>query len=128
MKIIISKNSNIEDEIIHGVRAKINNFNERRATIRAYGHGFVSTASLIALIPSIKILIANLQSSGFFSYISVIFSDSRSTIEVFGDFALATLASIPTATMILVVLFFLIFTNSFRRLQNIRLNLKTANI
>ncbi len=128
MKIIISKNSNIEDEIIHGVRVKINNFNERRATIRAYGHGFVSIASLVALIPSIKILIANLQSSGFFSYISVIFSDSRSTIEVFGDFALATLASIPTATMILVVLFFLIFTNSFRRLQNIRLNLKTANI
>lgn len=127
MKIIINNNK-VGEDILVGLNNKIRTYERKRTIIRIYTHGFVSLISLFALIPSIKILVSNLYSSGFIDYMSVLFSDSKYILSIFGDFAMAILGSIPVTATILVSLFLLIFTYSYRRLQNLLLIQKTANI
>lgn len=116
MKVINRDNQKLNNEIIGIVNVRINK-HQRFVKVRDYIiHSTISLVAIVALIPSLQSLYTNLEQSGFFSFISVMFTDSQAIFEVFNDFILAVAYSIPISSTIFVGIIFLIFINSTRKL------------
>jgi len=73
-------------------------------------------ASLVALVPALQALISDYYRSGFYQYLSVIFSDSNLALTYWKDFLLLLTDAFPvTATGILLASIF-VFVGSIREL------------
>lgn len=116
MKVINKDNQKLSNEIIDLVNTRINK-HKRFIQVRDYIiHSTISLVAIVALIPSLQNLYTNLEKSGFFSFISVVFTDSQAILEIFNDFILAVAYSIPLSSMFFAGVIFIIFINSTRKI------------
>ena len=116
MKVISKDNNKFNNEIIDLVNIRINK-HKRFVQNRDYIiHGTICLIAIVALIPSLQSLYTNLEQSGFFSFISVFFTDGQAIFAVLNDFVLAVAYSIPLSSIFFAGIIFVIFINSMRKL------------
>jgi len=86
---------------------------------------FLSTilvASLAGLIPAVKMLVEELQSSGFVYFASLIFSDFEIVKDYWQSFSLAILGALPAVSIALCFAVLLILLQSVKALsKNIKI-------
>jgi len=58
---------------------------------------FTTILAFLSLIPAILYLLANLSSSGFYRYISLIFSDTEILLSNWKDYSMTLIESVPFA-------------------------------
>jgi len=71
-------------------------------------------ASLIGLVPAIKILSSDLAQSGFYEYFSLIFSDSGLMLSYWKEFIFSLAESLPTMSIIFTLSSVFVFFLSLR--------------
>lgn len=81
--------------------------------------------SLIGLIPSFRILSADLSQSGFFSFFSLIFSDFSAVMGYWQNFGMILLESLPAVSLALFLAILITFLQSLKSLTKNIKNIKT---
>ena len=94
-----------------------------RRRIMLYSALFIM--SVTAVIPAANILIAESAESGFFQFISLIFTDSNVILVYLQSFSLALLEALPAVGLLAVLSVTLVFLWS---LKNLTLNIKNILI
>lgn len=90
-------------------------FERRRAArFRLTFFALTALASFMALIPALQYLAADFYQSGFYQYVSIIFSDGSLTLTYWKDFTLLLADSFPVTATGLVLASLLIFLGSLR--------------
>lgn len=92
------------------------NYDRRRNRIRLITHSILSLVTFIALIPAVRYLLINLSESGFYSYFSLLISDSKYALIYFGDFIMSLTNSWPILASIIVLLITIALINSIRKI------------
>ena len=88
---------------------------EKRATnLKLFAYSFAGFASLLGLVPALKILGNDLTQSGFYQYFSLIFSDSGLIFSSWKEFAFSLAQSLPTMSIVLSLSLVLIFFLSIK--------------
>ncbi|OGF36144.1 hypothetical protein A2482_02640 [Candidatus Falkowbacteria bacterium RIFOXYC2_FULL_48_21] len=101
---LISPSPELFDKIITRIRIEER---VRSAKRRAILFTLILALSLYALIPAVRSARAAIDTSGFFNFVSLIFSDLQAVMASWQDFALSLLEAIPTLslTAVLAVIF-----------------------
>jgi hypothetical protein len=88
----------------HALAAKIliqvNRIEQRKITYQLWIQRTLITASIIGLVPVTLQLGSQLSQSGFYQYISLIFSDGGSLITTLKDFGFILIESLPVMNLI----------------------------
>lgn len=100
-------------------------------TARMYRRVFATLAALsaIAFIPTGMYAMQEFSQSAFFSYLSLLFTDSGAALSNWRVFSLSLLESIPVASLVVglsVILVFLISVRAFTRYAGRSLSYTTA--
>jgi len=80
--------------------------------------------SLLAFVPSLKMLLSDFSQSGFFNFSSLIFSDFSSVAIYWQSFAMILLETLPAVSLALFLAILLIFLESAKSLTK---NIEIAN-
>jgi hypothetical protein len=75
---------------------------------------FFGFVSLAGLLPVLKTLSNNFAQSGFYDYVSLLFSDGRSVLTYWKEFAFSLAESLPTLTILLSLTLTFVFFLSVR--------------
>ena len=102
----------LSSDIWHNIKAREN----RIYKIKTWGHSSLGVLSFIFLIPSIKNLITQFGSQGFYEYISLLISDFGTIVTYWREFALSLVNSLPLASIALSFLLLFILFNSIRKI------------
>ena len=86
--------------------------------LKIWTYSVISLGSLVALVPSIKILLADLAQSGFYDYISLIFSDSRSIVSYWKEFIFSLGESLPVISILISLSLLFIFLKTVQSITN----------
>jgi hypothetical protein len=107
----IEPRENLRDVVL----LRINLEKRREAKIRLALTSATSLLSLIALVPVIQYFITEFSQSGFYQYLSILFSDGSSILLYWKELGLSLLESLPTLsiTAVLVLVFILFATSKF---------------
>jgi hypothetical protein len=111
----VSVPAGLADSII----LKIDNNAKQQAKLKTLGLGFVSVLSIITSVPIISQIITSFTQSGFYNYLSIIFSDGDVAIVYWKEILLTLAESLPVIAIISLLIVLAIFTWSV---------LKTASI
>jgi hypothetical protein len=84
------------------------------ARIRLFWTSASAALSFAAIIPAVKFLITQFVQSGFYQYISLVFSDSSVILSVWKELALSLAESFPVMETALVLTLVLIVLGSVR--------------
>ena len=88
--------------------------NKLIARIKIWVFSSIGLASLLGLIPAFKVLSNDLMESGFYEYLSLIFSNSNSIASYWRELSLSLAESLPTASIALSLSLILIFFLSLK--------------
>ena len=88
--------------------------NKLIARIKIWVFSSIGLASLLGLIPAFKVLSNDLMESGFYEYLSLIFSNSNSIASHWRELSLSLAESLPTASIALSLSLILIFFLSLK--------------
>jgi len=96
--------------------------NKRIIRFKLWTFSFIGFTSLIGLIPAWKALSSNLAQSGFYEYLSLIFSNSGSVLSYWKELAFSIAESLPMMSIILSLslVFILFFSIKYATKQIIR--------
>jgi len=83
------------DFLASKILARINDEQIKKATIRNIVFRFVGSFSFIALFPVIISLVSQLQNSGFWNYLSLLFTDTGTVALYWKQFSLSLIESLP---------------------------------
>lgn len=110
-----------------GVLARIDFEKRRSARIRLAFFGAVAVTSLVAIIPSFQYVAREFSQSGFYQYLSLLFSDSGFILASWKEFSASLVESLPLfeITIFLATVFTLLFS-ARSAVKNIFINYKTA--
>lgn len=75
--------------------------NKRIARLKLWTFSFAGVASLIGIVPAWKALSSDLAQSGFYEYLSLVFSSSDSILSYWKELAFSIAESLPTTSIIL---------------------------
>lgn len=75
--------------------------NKRITRLKLWAFSFVGFTSLVGLIPAWRILSSDLAQSGFYEYLSLIFSSGNSFFSYWKEFLFSVAESLPTMSIIL---------------------------
>ncbi|MFA6585968.1 MAG: hypothetical protein WCS86_02285 [Candidatus Paceibacterota bacterium] len=75
--------------------------NKRIAYIKLWAFSSIGVASLIGLFPAWQILSNDLTQSGFYEYLSLIFSNGSSITSYWQELSLSIIESLPTMSIVL---------------------------
>ncbi len=89
--------SNLAENVWHSLVIR----NRRIARLKLWIFSFVGSASLIGLVPAWKALSSDLVQSGFYEYLSLVFSNSGSILFYWKELAFSIAESLPTTSIIL---------------------------
>jgi len=108
---------NLSEKIINRIE-----FVERRsAKMRLVFFGALAVASVVAFIPALKYLINDLNNSGFYQYLSLVFSDSGIILASWKEFSLSLAESLPIFSTIIFLATIFIFLESIKlSIKNIK--------
>lgn len=122
-KIILTESNKIGQNVIDAIMADISHYESRKYWIKVSLHVFLATGTGYALFPTTKLLITNLNDSGFVSYFSLIFSDGKYVLGYIGDLALTLANSLPINASIVVISILIIFLRSLKKIIELWPNL-----
>jgi len=86
---------------------------QQKKTKRYIGFG-ISTLSLCGFLPFLVYTVKDFYQSGFFSYISLLFSDGKIVMENLGQYAMSVVDSFPFLAVSMSLLFLQIFFVAIR--------------
>ncbi len=97
------------------VLAIINAERKRLAKIRLFYTSAFGLVSLLAVVPVTQYFLAEFSQSGFYQYLSLIFSDGSTALANWKELTLSLLESLPVTSMtiILVIIFALVVVTKF---------------
>lgn len=75
--------------------------NKHITRLKLWAFSFVGLTSLVGLIPAWRILSSDLAQSGFYEYLSLIFSSGNSFFSYWKEFLFSVAESLPTMSIIL---------------------------
>lgn len=116
---------NIEppERLYLGILARIEREKRRIARIRLAFFGIVAGASLASIIPSFQYVMREFAQSGFYEYLSLLFSDSGAVLASWREFALSLAESLPiTEITIFLVMVFVFLVSAKLAIKNIYIN------
>ena len=88
------------DELAEKILGKIKQAQKRKAKIRLAVFAVVSVLSVVALVPAGYWLWQDVSQSGFFQFVSLLFSDFGMVLAYWHNFVLAVLESLPVLSLI----------------------------
>lgn len=109
---------NLSEKIIN----RIGLVEKRFARTRLVFFGALALASVIAFIPALKYLINDFSNSGFYQYLSLIFSDSEVILASWREFSLSLAESLPFLSIAA------LFSVIFALLWSLKLTFKNIKI
>lgn len=102
--------ADLADNIWHTICAR----NKRITNLKLFIFSLVSLASLSGLIPAVKMLSSDFSKSGFYKYLSLVFSDGGSVMSHFREFILSLAEALPVLSIILSLSLIFVFFLSIR--------------
>jgi hypothetical protein len=96
------------------ILTRIESEKKHTAKIRLWYTSFVSILSLIASVPAIQYFVTEFAKSGFYQYISLIFSDGGSMFLYWKELLLSLAESIPVLSTIAVLAIILVLLESIK--------------
>ncbi len=115
-KIIFQNSEKSSGKTVDLIMSRIEHYESRRYWSRIFIHSTLVVGTGYSLFPATKLLVANLTDSGFFSYLSLIFSDGKYVTDYIGDLMLTLANSLPITASIIVLGALIIFINSFKKI------------
>jgi len=106
-------NDELKDNIWHSITLR----EKKIAYFKIFSFASVSLASLVGLVPMFKILINDFTQSGFYEYLSLAFSNGGLFSSYWKEFAFSLLESLPTISIVLLLIPVFIFFLSLRYLM-----------
>jgi hypothetical protein len=100
----------VSDHIFMAIRQE----KDKEYKLRMYMYGLLSFSFLIAIVPVIQSLIADLSSSGIFQYASLIFSDSSSLSVAWQELSMSMVDVLPGMSIALFAVVFFALSVSVR--------------
>ena len=95
---------------------RVINIRDRKISIiKSWSYGFAGLLSFVFLIPTINSLIEQFSQSGFYQYLSLVFSDLGSISLYWKEFMSSLVEAIPVTSLMLTFLLFFILLVSFKR-------------
>jgi len=95
---------------------RVINIRDRKISIiKSWSYGFAGLLSFAFLIPTINSLIEQFSQSGFYQYLSLVFSDLGSISLYWKEFMSSLVEAIPVTSLMLTFLLFFILLVSFKR-------------
>lgn len=104
------------DKLAESIWRKISFYNKRIFYFKIASFSFISLVSLIGLVPMFKILINDFAQSGFYEYLSLTFSNGGLFSSYWKEFMFSLLESLPTISIVLLLIPVFIFFLSLRYL------------
>ncbi len=102
----------LENQIIKAIHKRI----YRALLIRRSVLAVATTLSIVAIVPAVSHLLAQLSQTGFAQYASLAFSDGAAIWTNAKDFGLLLAESLPVMSVVLVFTIVLVMTWSIRKL------------
>ena len=91
---------------------------ERRAARMRLGlSSVVALGSFLALIPVVEYTLEQFAASGFYTYLSLLFSDSSIVLTFWHEFALSLIESLPSLALALLIPLTVVLVWSVRRVS-----------
>lgn len=113
------------DKLRAGILARIDFERSRSARIRLAFLGIASAASLAAMIPSFQYVAREFYQSGFYQYLSLLFSDSGAVLASWKVFALSLVEALPLAEITIFLVAVFVFLVSVKlAVRNFSINYK----
>lgn len=117
------KNIEPPEGLYLGILARIEREKRRIAVIRLAFFGVVAVASLAAIIPSFQYVAREFAQSGFYKYLSLLFSDSGAVLASWREFALSLAESLPiTEITIFLTTIFVFLVSAKLAIKSIYIN------
>ena len=89
--------SNLADNIWDNIVRR----NKRIINIKLWSFSFIGFFSFLGLIPAYKTLSSDLAQSGFYEYLSLVFSSNNSIFSYWKELVLSIAESLPTMSIVL---------------------------
>ena len=105
----------IQEHITQSVMHRIQRARTHERILYGSLHAVISVGAIVALLPAITYLTQEATMSGFWSYLSLSFSDSSLVLSDVRTFALSIAESLPIIGSVACLTILLILTNSIRR-------------
>lgn len=106
------------------ILARIDFEKRRSARIRLAFFGTVAAASSVAIIPSFQYATGEFSQSGFYEYLSLLFSDSGAVLASWREFTLSLIESLPiTEIAIFLAAVFVFLVSAKLAIRNIYTNI-----
>lgn len=96
------------------IKTRIRNARTRQARIRFFSVSTISLVSLIAFVPIVRYVGSEMQTSGFSSYMSTLFSSGQSAFMDWKEFGLALIEALPVFGVALLLTTVLAFLSSLK--------------
>lgn len=100
----------------HRVLFRIQKAEEKRERIVFLTFGIVGVASVLALIPTLSSLVNGLQTSGVYSYLSLMFTEGFGAITFLKELTYTLVESIPLSALTLTLFFLFTSLMSLRKI------------
>ncbi len=97
------------------------------ARVKLWTFSAIGAFALMGLVPALKMLASDLKQSGFYEYLSLVFSNSGSIVMYWKDFLSLLAESLPTVSIVsslaLVLIFFLALKYAMKEIIKNQLSL-----
>ena len=107
---IDNKEISIPKNLVDNIVLRIEKESHKEAKLRAISLSLVSVTSLLISIPIISSLITSFTQSGFYNYLSIIFSDSDVAITYWKEILMSLAESLPVIGITSLFVVMAIFT------------------
>lgn len=108
-------------ELYYFILAKIEAKKRMSAKIRLMLFGGMAVISAVSSVPSIAFLVNEFNQSGFFKYVSLVFSDGQSLVTYWKEFSVILIEAMPAfwmaTTLTLTLLFFWSVSSAFKSVE-----------
>ena len=127
LRAIEEKEFSIPKDLSSRIVFRIDQKARKTAIIKAFSMGLISLCSLVASVPLIYNAINAFTQSGFYNYLSIIFSDSDIAITYWREISLTIAESIPVISVVSLLVILAVFIwSTLKATSEVKLALKTA--
>lgn len=109
-------NKKQSDDLFNRIMLEMRREQKKADQIRAAFFSFTFIASLLAFVPALNLLRANLTASGFMDYFSLLFSDWGVIAEYWQSFVLSLLEVLPVMSLAVFLAVIFVFLESLKHL------------
>ena len=98
------------EDLVKNIVLRVGREAQNGARLKAFGLGLVSVSSILIAIPIISQIIASFTQSGFYNYLSIVFSDSDVAVIYWREILMSLTDSIPVIAITGLLAVAIIFT------------------